>query len=535
MILTTHGLAPAPISTTPVDTDRVSESGKRERLLDGGWLEDLTGFMSDHVDASRIKQWGPPNQAMNLYKSLVLQLACLYDEEPTVRNAQLDAESEGFLMRLGIWPRMQHHSTLVIGVRESAIRIEHSAESPNGINLRLVPATRIEVECPPHSPTVPNLIREATYRTIGKGRTARTEWCWDVHDIRDPRAPTFTVVTQAKGIDVTALVLGDKAGAPYAWISPVTGKPYLPWVLYHAADKGSAWDYREWHELVHGTYLLATLWTFWTHALKEASWEQKYAIDLMLQGLQTKGTGTTVRSKVTVDPTSMLMFKSKADADGRPTGGQVSAIGAAVDPLKMAEAILLFQQVVATCLGVAPSDIQTTAANEQSGIAISLTRSGLRKMQRRYKPLFKSGDEELLTKIAWIHNTFGDPTLPKLPNDGYTVNYPALPLSPEEVAAILDRHEKLSAAGLESAVDLAIALDPSLTRDAAMEHIRKIAEESREIARIRSGMEGVDPAIQDELAAAVDAVSTVAADPATPDRLRGLLRDALESLASMAA
>ena len=82
---------------------------------------------------------------------------------------------------------------------------------------------------------------------------------------------------------------------------------------------------------------------------------------------------------------------------------------------------------------------------------------------------------------------------------------------------------------------LAIALDPSLTRDAAMEHIRKIAEESREIARIRSGMEGVDPAIQDELAAAVDAVSTVADDPATPDRLRGLLRDALESLASMAA
>lgn len=533
-ILTLHGIAPAIQSTTPLDRDRVDESGRRERLLDGTWLSDLEEFMSAHVEASRLKQWGPPNQALNLFKSLVKQLACLYDEEPAVRNPDFDEESEGFLMRLNLWPRMQHHSELVIGLRESAIRIEHTTETTEGINLRMVPSTMIEVECAPHAPTTPWLIREARYRVVG----GAPEWCWDVFDIRNPEAPSYTIVTMERGLPVTEQVLGaEEAAKPYPWISPLTSKPFLPWVVYHAADRGTMWDYREWSELVHGTYLLATLWTFWTHALKEASWEQKYAIDLMLQGLQTKGKDAAIRSKVSVDATSMLMFKSKADADGRPTGGQVGAIGAAVDPLKMAEAILLFQQVVATHLGVAPSDIVTTAANEKSGIAISLTRSGLRRMQRRYKPLFKAGDEELLSKIAWVHSLFGDRALPTLPLDGYTVNYPALPLSPEEIEAILSRHEKLSAAGLESAVDLAMALDPSLSRKAAMEHIRMIAKERAEIARLQAqaatevDTDGGDMGeVVDELEAAMDALTTAADDVALPDRLRALLTEALEGM-----
>jgi hypothetical protein len=309
-----------------------------------------------------------------------------------------------------------------------------------------------------------------------------------------------------------AQVLGEEAAkeaAVYMWRRP-DGTPYLPWVIYHAADKGQMWDEREWHELVHGTYLIALLWTFWTHALKEASWEQKYMVDLMLQGLQTKGKDAAVRQRVTVDPGSILAFKSQRDSEGRPTGGTVSSIGAAVDPKAMAEAILLYQQVVATHLGVSPADIQTTSAGEQSGIAISLTRAGLRKMQRRYMPQFKAGDEELLQKVAWTHNLFGDPLLPKLPPDGYTVSYPALPLAPDEMAAILDRHAKLAEFGIESAVDLMMALDSGLTRDAAMERLRMVARENAKIEAMKQAPTGT-PTLAEAGATLLDSLTKAGA------------------------
>lgn len=483
---TSTGYASAPTASNPADQQRWTDSTKRLNLLDGVWESDAKAVMGDYATTDRTDQWGPPNQSLNLYRSLIHQLACLYDEPPKVANPafEADPEAEALIGRMNLWPRMQHHSRMVIGLRESAIRIEHTTEILEGINLRLVPANRIEVECSPSLPTRPLVIREARLRTLGDNPT----WCWDRWDISDPEAPAYTIVTCDKGLNVTSLVLGDEVAAePYRWVSPLDGRPYLPWVIYHAADKGEMWDHREWHELVYGTYILAMLWTFWLHGTKEASWEQKYIIDLMLQGLSTKGKDRSVRQRVTVDSNSLLAFQSRLDSDGRPMGGTVGSIAAGVDPERLARAILLYQQVVATQLGVSPADVQITSADAQSGIAISLSRQGIRTLQRRYMPQFKAADEELLQKIAWIHNTFGDPILPKLPNAGYTVTYPALPLSESEVQAILTRHKALSEAGVETAVDLLITLDPSLTRATAMERLRLIARERREIEAMGRG------------------------------------------------
>lgn len=475
IVTTSEGLAPSAVASNPEDQARWMETSKALNLLDGVWTENLREYMRPHVDVSRLEGWGPPNTSLNLFKMLVQQLNCLYDDDPSVKNVDFDIESEGFFLRLGIWPRMQKHGEYVIGARESAIRIEWTDATPTGIQLRLVRADRIEVECHPSVPTLPLVIRELQLRRIG----AEVLWCWDIWDIRDPEEPSYRVTRQDNGHEVTAEALGEEAGK-WSWFSPIDGRPFLPWIITHAADSGRMWDARAWHELIQGTYGIAMCWSFWLHALKEASWDQKYAIDVMLQGLKAAGSGAARRSKIAVDPTSLLMFTSK---DGR---GTVGSVGASVDPLAMAQAILVYQQIVATHLGVSPSDIQTTS-DGQSGIAISLNRSGLRKMQRRFKPQFKTADEELCEKIAWIHNIFADTTdLPELPNSGYQVSYPALPLSAEEIDAILTKGERRLALGLISEVDLLIEMEPGLTRDEALARLVAVAEERRVLAAARA-------------------------------------------------
>lgn len=470
LLTTQTGIVGLPSASNPVDAARWETTRQLVRLLEGDWEEDLLSFMQDHVDASRLASWGPPNQALNLFKSLVLQLACIYDEEPAVSNAALDEEGEAFVSRLGIWPRLQQHCIYVVGAYESAVRVEYSADAPDGIELRLVTADHIETESSPGVPALPRLVREARLRTIGR----ESRWCWDVFDLRgDP--PSYRVVTaDSRALDVTAEVLGDEtASGPYPWVD--AGEPYLPWVVYHAIDNGRMWSAGRWHELVQGTLAIALLWTFWMHAVKEASWDQKYAIDLVLQGLQSKGTGTAQRSKVTVDPTALLMFRSR---EGR---GTVGSIGASLDPLAMAQAIIAYQQVVAMHLGVSVSDV-TTTASPQSGIAISLSRDGLRKMQRRMFPQFRRGDQALLDIVAKVQANFAPPSMPRLPVGGWSVAHRALPLSREELDAALDRNLKLIEAGVRSRVDLLMEIEPGIYREAALEKLKQVRAEEAALA-----------------------------------------------------
>ena len=507
-VLTPAGPVAAPVASNVMDATRWRQSDRALRLLEGEWENDLRTYMASHIEASRLASWGPPSMALNLFKSLIHQLACLYDQEPVVRNDAFaaDTEAEAFLLRLNAWPRMQRHSRLVIGLRESAIRIEHTPDAPNGISLRLVPPGDIEVEGAAGNPGVPRVIREARRRTIN----GQSQWTWDEWDIRDGEHPTYRVL-DAERRDISGQVLGEEAGR-YDWVSPVDQRPYLPWVLYHAEDTGRLWDHAEWHELIQGTYGIAMLWTFWIHSVKEASWDQKFAIDLVLQGLKTTGSGNERRARVAVDPTSLLMFSSTGD--GR---GSVGSIGASIDPLALAQAVVLYQQIVATHLGVSPADVQITSSSPQSGIAIALSREGLRKMQRRYKPQFKAGDEELLQKTAWVHNTFGDEDLPRLPVSGYRVDHQGIPLSAEEITSALEKNERSLEMGLKSEVDILMELDPGLTRQDAMTRLRQVAEERAEVARLRSmiatggGGAGVLPPTEDE----PDEPGPVA-DPAAP-------------------
>lgn len=480
-VLTTTGRLAAAAATNPVDAERWQETGRRRRLLSGEWVEDLRVYMSAHVDAARLDAWGPPNTTMNLYKSLVEQVAIVHDGEGTIDCEGASDEQVGQMLRLVHWSRLQAHEINVVGLRDALVRVEHSPTAPDGgVVTRLVTPDVVEVEVDPSVPTRIVVVREARPRRIG----AEIAWCWDEFSIADPQKPYYRVRTMAEpSVDVSADVLGAAAGT-YPWVDD--GEPYLPWVVAHARDTGETWDYRYWHELAQATYAIALCWTFWMHALKEASWDQKYAIDLVLQGLSAKGQGNARRSKVTVDPTSLLMFRSPGD--GR---GTVGSIGASIDPLRMAESISLYMEIAATNLGLSPADMQAKAS-PQSGIAIAISREGVRKMARRLAPVLRAADVELCETIARVHNTFAPATYPRLPVTGWSVTYPALPLSADEIDAMLDRNERLLAAGLRSEVDVLIEMEPGLTREKAMERLLAVRRERAELAATGTG--GARPA-----------------------------------------
>lgn len=478
-IQTATDLIPPAMASNALDALRWAITGRLLRLLSGDWCEDLREYMTAHVDVSRLAGWGPPNTSLNLYKSITEQLGILHDEEPTVRCDGATEEQVGHALRIVSWSRMQAHDIHVVGLRDSLIRIEHHDDGPNGgTTTRLVTPDTVEVDGHPSMPSIPVAVREAQLVRIAGEPT----WCWHEWSVADPAAPFYRVRTIAEpSIDVTAQALGDEVAAgPYPWTD--ADGPFLPWVITHARDTGKMWEPRYWHELAQSTYSIALCWTFWLHALKEASWDQKYAIDVMLQGLSSKGSGAARRSKVTVDPTSLLMFKSPGD--GR---GVVGSIGASVDPLAMANAIQVYMSTIATQLGISPSDL-VASASPQSGISITISRDGLRRMAKRYVPQFRSSDLLMLETIARVNNLFAPPEYPRLPVTGWSIAYPSLPLTSEEIAAMLARDEKLIALGMKSPVDVLIEMDPSLTRETAMARLRQVAAERAEIAAMGKGV-----------------------------------------------
>ncbi|MFH1498822.1 MAG: hypothetical protein ABII82_13455, partial [Verrucomicrobiota bacterium] len=89
-------------------------------------------------------------------------------------------------------------------------------------------------------------------------------------------------------------------------------------------------------------------------------------------------------------------------------------------------------------------------------------------------------DTELLEKTAAMMNAGG--ANPPWPEEGWSIEYPGLPRTGSEVQVGLERLEKLEALGLASKVDGYMELHPGITREAALEALRRIKQETRTLA-----------------------------------------------------
>jgi hypothetical protein len=477
-----------PIAPTSYDENRWTHSALRRRLLQGNWEQDLEDELYRHIPADRREAWGAADMSSNVFEQTVRQLSVLYHETPIVVNSNGDiaqlVERDGITDMAGLWPLMQRMQQYVLGMRESIIRIDvtpHVIDGPAyqpGVQYRIVTPDFVICDASPDDPDRPTMYHEYRLRQYND----KVIWVVDVLDIRDPERPYFGMYRVNEdgtlGDDMSEIYMGHPTHVgltgdnAYPYIDS-NGRPFLPIVLYHAEKTGQLFNAYDQSQLVFGSLQAAVFFSFYSHLLKDASWPQKYAVGVTLQGLSALDQDVNARRLgITTDPSSILMFQPTDD-----TQPQLGQFQPGADVHSMLESIAKYEYRVATSSGISPAELQRTSGDPRSGYALAISRQGQREAQRKYAPVFRMADEELMRKTAILSNRFLGTSLPET---GYRVSYQSLPMSADEMKGLREDITEKLANGLISPVQAIKMLNPDLSDEAAKEELVKIRVERAE-------------------------------------------------------
>lgn len=475
-----------PIAPTSADQSRWDHSSLRRRLIQGTWEQDLEDELYRHLPADRREAWGVADMSSNALEQVSRQLAMLYHENPIVTHDEDISElvgREGYITKSGFFQLMQKVQQYTIAMRECAVRIDvvphvkgplpHHA----GILYRVVTPDYIYAEA--HADAPDEMVYYQEYRLRYHPDNEAYEWVADVIDIRDMNKPRFGMYKIQQdgtlGADVSEIYMGHAAheGESYPYRNK-EGVPFIPVQLYRAEKTGSLWNSYDSAQLTFGTLTSAVLFSFYLHLVRDACWAQKYVAGLQLAGQSAIDQDMPARrATITTDPSSILVFTSDPDINTQPLIGSFEP---SADPQKLLESIAKYEYRVATAAGIS-SEVLRQSGDPRSGYALSISRDGQREAQRRYAPIFRRNDEELIAKTACLCNRFLGSSLPE---EGYRVQYSQLNLSPEEMKANReDVIQKLNA-GLISPVDAIMQLNPDLDDVEARNELIRIRKERAE-------------------------------------------------------
>lgn len=433
----------------------------RRRMLTGQWMDDLISRLHQEVGTVRQSAWGVPKNTANPFSVICREMSALYTREPEVRAPQGDAifgPLADEIRRAGLWAKGNSFMAMVLGLREAMWRID---VNPTGrVSYRPVWPDMVKALADPSCPDQPVSIHELRWRE-GHG------WCWDVLELLGEHGPTYHVETWG-GLDVTEDVLGaryDGEAYPYRYSD---GTPLLPYVLYHARSLGDClFHHLDGVEVVEASLDLAVCYTQLGHVLKDASWPQRWTLDCQVAGLSAE----SGRSEVVTDPATVVALEASPEA----TNPQVGQWQASASPKELEDVISSLANRIAIEAGLPPNDIQRMGGTARSGYAIALSNEGKRSAARKFAPVFRASDEELVGKTAALMNRVSGLGLPEW---GYSVLYQDLPLSPEELQSRRTNVLEQLEARLISRVDAYLELHPGMTRDQARADLAAIDAEN---------------------------------------------------------
>jgi len=475
-----------PLAPTADEQERWSHTALRKRMIIGAWEQDLEDELARHLPADRREAWGPADLSSNPFEQITRQLSVLYHEVPAVTNLNGDISAltarEGLVTQAGLWQLMQRAQQMVIGLRESAIRIDvnpHVQGAPTiapGIQYRIVTPDLLYCEAHPDQPDIPVYYQEARLREF----EGKPIWVADVLDIRNPSEPIFGMFEIGKdgslGKDMSVEFMGHPThrGEDYPYRDG-DGNPFLPVVLYHAEKTGFLWDAYNASQMVYGSLTSAVLYSMWVHLVRDACWSQKYVAGLSVAGLsQIDQNEIARRSSIATDPSSILVFTQDPDAQGQPLVGSFSI---PTDPHALLESISKYEMRVGLAAGLSPSELSRTNGDPRSGYALAVSKSGQREAQKKFAPVFRLGDEELLAKTAMLANRFLNTSLPEA---GYRVSYHSMPLTPDEMRAQREDIIAKMQASLISPVQAVMMMYEDMDQREAREYLLQIRRERAE-------------------------------------------------------
>jgi hypothetical protein len=432
-----------PIPSDVEEAKRWRSTALRLRMLRGQWRDDLIDRMTRMIGSVRRDAWGDPDMSSNVFANVATTLAVLYDVVPQVVHEDPEAARRmNVVLGRASWSAvMQGVQRDVLGLREAAVRYDVDLVSVvttdpiERVRLRLrsvAPCDIIAVPDELESDQPSSLLELRDY----DGRWVYEQWLDD----------GTVMVRDAQMADITAETIGDQPK-----LLDRQGEPILPYVLYHAEVTTRLWSTHQWQELVEGTLTAGVYWSFFGHALRNASWPQRYMLDATASSEQTP----TGQREITADPAAVLELTRTSES----VQPQIGAWTTAADPYTFLQATGEYERRLATNAGVPAADILRTSGDPRSGYALQLSTEGRRTAARRFAPAFRRGDLMALRLIARLVNAaLGESVLPE---SGWRITYRSLPPAESELAARQQRILVLVDRGMMTLDRAAALLDPA--------------------------------------------------------------------------
>jgi hypothetical protein len=425
------------------DVKRRDEQARRQRIMDGEWLEDAYRYLLERLGSKRAQQaWGGQQMvdiSTNVLREDAESKATLYDRPPRVRclvDGQ-EVESASQLMAQLLdgaqWATlMQDVLAQTIGVNDFCIRYMVRA-TDQGLQLELYPTSPARVasaEALPNNPRQPGMVREV-WRLPDDSEGYRV-WTAD-----------STYLERPDGSIVEGTAEAHNQGA-------------CPWVLYHIHGRPQLWLPYLRSEVVHSTYSLAMAYTFLNHNLFEASWSQRFTVNLAPMGADTQASlDGTAAQVIEADPTSVLQLE-QVDESKPGSAGQWKP---GADPDVMGRAVARLHGRATLSAGGSDLAVYRKSGNAESAYAMAITREMQREAQTAMAPRMLPSDRLLMQRVALAANLAIPGVFPI--GAEWRVRYFALPPSNEE----LDRLAKAVELGALSMADLQLAIDPFLSAE----------------------------------------------------------------------
>jgi hypothetical protein len=442
---------------------RVTHTRLRRRILYDDWRNDLNDRVEKQIGTVRREAWGEPDLSANVFLDACSGQAVLYDRDPVVScDEAAGALTIAEVQASGFWALQRRTQRDAIGLREMFVRAGTDAQGR--LVHRPVFPDMVEVEADSDRPDEP--VRVVELRERVHPGTGECLWTRDVIDIRSLE---YRVLDAAGRVDMSDLFLdGARTGDAFPF-RMADDTPVMPYVAYHAQKTGQMFDWSTGTSLVEGTLNVGELWTMFGHVVRNASWPQRWAVNVQPAGNWTDenrdGKG---RSEMVTDQAAVALLRAIEDITGQPMIGQWAP---GCDPKVLQEAISAYELRVASHAGPGVN-FQRLSGDPRSGYALGIDRSAQREAQRAFEPTFREADEKLLAVSAVLLNRARNLGLPE---SGYRVTYTAIPDSPEEMQAKRQHILELIDAGLIDRVTAYQQLHPGTPRAEAERALNDIA------------------------------------------------------------
>lgn len=474
-----------PVPPSSDDRARVEEVGQRRSVMEGTWAPLLRTHLVRQLGPKRSAMVGLPDISSNLLKQVVAQIARLHARTPKVSHQ----DEPGLLVMLDqlrlakVWGLAQRNQRLTLATNESLMFLGFLpgvAGREGRLTCEVVPSDYCWGEPHPQDPGQPGVLYRARRRVVAGEGLPKEVWTWDVWDVREPDLearegspealrPSFRVLSEDLRNDLTPGFVdpAEWRGSAYPYRLR-DGTPVIPAVLYHSEAHSGLWNPWSNSEILFGTLQDALNWTSTNHSFMRASWAQRYIAGGSIRGTVTKTSDGEKVSVATEDPASVTQIRS--DGDGSLTVGQW---GAAVDIAQAEKFARNYGLRLSVHFGLNPADVSFESRSAMSGVALTVSRDGLREIQQTYAPLFREADLMLLERASAVLRAHKI----EVPESEYTVEYASVELAPSERKIILENLREELEMGLTTKIAGVMRLNPGVSEEEAEAILEDVQEE----------------------------------------------------------